>query len=138
MKKLFLFVVFSAAVISFTACSKDDNGGTSSDLVGKWQLEKMGSIVNDQEIMIPYQHSCSTKKDFVEFLANGVMKSVDYDDDCESYEEQGRWERSGDNLTLTDDDNDKVIYKILNLNSSTLKIEANEDGYHLILELKRV
>ncbi|HZW77751.1 MAG TPA: lipocalin family protein [Flavobacteriaceae bacterium] len=134
---LFLFMVVSASALTFSSCSKDDDGGADG-IVGKWAFDRVGGIMNGEEITQPYTHDCPSKKDYLEFLGNGVIKSVDYDSDCEMYSDEGRWERNGDKLTVTGFDSTTSTFDIVTLDKSTLKLKFNESGISGLFIFKRM
>lgn len=138
-KTILMLFMFTASVMSFVSCSSDDSdSSSSSNIVGKWQHEKAGGILGGEEILLPYEHDCPTKKDYIEFLSNGTGRSYYYDQNCQLEEggEGGTWDKSGNILTLSGEDGTNE-FEILTLNNTTLKIkELNGQGF--ILEFKRI
>src|SRR5690606_30827503 len=105
---------------------------------GRWQHEKEGGIGGGDERRMPYEHDCPTKRDYSECLSNGSRRSYYYDPNCQLEEggEGGTWDKSGNILTLSDEDGTNE-FEILTLNNTTLKIkELNGQGF--ILEFKRI
>lgn len=101
---LIAFIVLS--YVGFVACSKDDNGDDSSgDIVGKWQFDNGGVIVEGQEVMYPYPHDCASKKDYIEFRSNGRGLDYAYNQACEleDDEEGWTWIVLDNNLKITDE-----------------------------------
>lgn len=136
-KLLILFAVVSLTVMNYS-CSKDDS--VSSDkIVGKWQFYKTGSVYQGVENLLPYQHLCDSKKDYIEFLGNGSIKSITHGSDCEADVDEGRWERQGNVLKLSGFDAATVSYDILTIDGSTLKVKAPEvSGYSGVMEFKKM
>lgn len=54
MKNRSLLFVFTLLIGVFvTSCNNDDNGGeTLAPLVGKWNLNQVGILVNNEEVLI--------------------------------------------------------------------------------------
>ena len=138
MKKIFLLLVSVALVgTSLISCSSDDNDGSSSgDLVGKWYPEKTVSTILGEEYEEEYEHYCSTKKDYVEFKSNGAVYSVDYEEDCQAYESDGTWVKSGNDLTVTIGEETET-FKISTLTSSKLVVKTTitELGVNMDIEV---
>lgn len=140
MKKLIYLFLSMSLMVATISCNKDDEGAAgSNDIVGKWQFEKMGAMVEGQELLFPYPHSCSSKKDYIEFLPNGVGRGYSYNENCELEEGEGigGWERDGNNLTIIDNEGLRQIFEIIILNSNILKIKGNAEREMMIVEFSR-
>ncbi|MGQ2983980.1 hypothetical protein [Flavobacterium sp.] len=105
MKKFTLLLAFVAAGFAFTSCSDDDSNSTqfSASLIGgKWQHEKTGFRVMEQETLEDYTHSEGCSKDYVEFLEDGVYKWVVYngDNNCDEVVRTETYMKNGETLTV--------------------------------------
>ncbi|AXG72721.1 hypothetical protein DVK85_00125 [Flavobacterium arcticum] len=125
MKKVLLFGL-SIAALTFVSCSDDDgdSSSTSASIEGKWYISKEGVSVNGQEVLQDYDdHEPGCEKDYVEFLANGDYKYVDfYNSDCDSYVEETTWTKSGNSINTGDGEDGTIVI----LTASTLKITYAE------------
>lgn len=137
MKKfLFLFILISASVFTFSSCSKDDDGG-SDNIVSKWRFEQSGLIYDGEELLMPYDHECESQKDHLDIQGSGIVKQVLFDDDCDKETEEGRWERNGDTLKLTFEGVSQN-WEILTLDSNTLKLKYEEDEIAGVIVFQRM
>lgn len=124
MRNTNFFFVLLAAFLIFTGCSGDDDSPNSNSLiVGEWNSYRYkASDFNNQEwYMI-------TEPVSLEFSNNGTFR-YKYDDIPEG---GGTWSISGSTLTMnyTEDEwgDETIIYEILVLNGSTLRIEETFDN----------
>lgn len=127
MKTLFkyFFVILSmmAMTIGFSACSNDDEGGSSSSIVGTWAYEE------DYDGEYYYEE--------ITFKANGTLIvecEESYYDDFDSWTERGTWEIDGDELIVEIDD-EYVELRIISLTSKKLVLEDYDDyqrTYHRV------
>ncbi|CAM4265709.1 putative periplasmic lipoprotein [Flavobacterium terrigena] len=124
MKKYLL--LFVAALI-FVSCGSDDEPVVAeASIIGSWEYYKEGTIVGGTETLANYENSCSTKKDYVEFLQNGEYDDVYYDSNCDESIDYGDWTKSGNMLTNVTED---TTVEILVLTNTTLKIKyVDTDG----------
>jgi hypothetical protein len=135
------FVAFIALFL-FVSCSKDDNSSntSTSGLLGKWEYSQVGTIVNGQEILGPYEHESGCSKDYIEMLTSGVYKEYDYDSfvsPCNLSTGTGTWLQNGNTITISvGGDTDSA--EILTLNATTLKIKAVIDTEIVIAVYNRV
>ena len=129
MKKLFLlFVGVALAGTSLISCSSDDNGGSSSDIVGKWYAEKTVYTFMGQRVEQPYEHECSSERDYSEFKSNGNFVYGEYSSACELFEDFGNWVKNGNELTLTQTGGgEQTTVTILTLTSSKLVIKLSDE-----------
>ena len=125
MKKI-LFLCLG--VTMFASCSSDDSSSSSSSIVGSWEYSKEGAIVNGQEVLVDYENDCATSNDYIQFLDNGTLNDVYYWDDCEEDITPGTWSKTGNTATVTIDGETQTA-NILTLNSTTLKVSYEEDGF---------
>lgn len=114
MKKnyVLLMAMLLFAVVGFTSCSDDDEGGGSGQLVGRW----MGVYYESYEIREgnkeELNHSLVDEGLYVTFHSDGTAESNGVYAD---------WHVSGNTLIL---DGDR--FNILTLNSTTLVLEYRE------------
>lgn len=128
-RKFLLFVSVVLVGTSLISCSSDDNGGSSSDIVGKWYPEKVSYTFMGENIEEPHEYLCPSKKDYVDFKSNGTLFSVDYDENCEAYEFDGTWVKNGNELTVTGDgETDTMTIVTLTSSKLVLKIESEDLG----------
>lgn len=102
-----LRLLMLAVVFSLHAClEEDDVVEPESTILGSWivQYSFFDGIKED------YGHSCSTKKDYIEFKAGGELKALTYEDDCSVEEDIGTYSMTGDKVTLRSEDIGTVTY----------------------------
>jgi len=133
-KVLFLFV--STLVLGLTSCNKDDDKSNSASIEGKWEYFQEGVLVGAQEFLEAYEHECETKKDYVEFLAGGIMNDVTYWNDCSEDTSIGVWVKNGNTLAIAIE-GESVNAEILTLNNETLKVKATVEGVTFIQVFRR-
>lgn len=121
-----LVLLFLVATATLTSCNKDDE----TSIEGKWQLSKVGSVVDNVETLEDYEHSIDCNKDYVEFAPGGIYNGFFYDVDdtttCEEYFISGTWSKNGNIITNTLDGEISPA-EILELSDSTLKIKYVDD-----------
>ncbi len=138
-----------AALIMLSSCGKDDEGGTSSGLVGTWKFSSLDVIevsvdgkdiieyftdlglseAEAQEFADSFSTSAEENSDIanvtVEFKSDGTYKSSQPGE----ADDTGTWTLSEDGKTLTIDDQ---TYTVSSLTSSQLVArideESEEDG----------
>ncbi|WP_222940965.1 lipocalin family protein [Flavobacterium macrobrachii] len=116
--------IFSLITIS---CSDDDNDGeTLAPITGKWNISKVGTIVNGSEVLIDApQNQEGCDKDFIQLKTDNTLEEGDYDsaiDPCALFTNQGIYSRSHNNLTRVVDGVTKT-QDIVNLTLSELKLK---------------
>lgn len=109
-----------------TSCSDDDNEGeTIVPLPGKWNIAKVGSVVNGQEVLIDApQNQAGCQQDFLELKIDNTVNEGDYDSTiapCTLFTDTGIYSRSNNNLTTVIDGVTKV-QDIVNLTLNELKL----------------
>lgn len=130
MKKL--FTLLTLVTLTFlTSCSSDDDNGNTSNIVGTWEYFQVGTVINGQELLTPYDHETpECGNDFIEFRANntGIDSYFFLNDQsvCETDSITFSYTLNGLEITVNDD-GDTVTAEILTLNDSTLKIQTVEE-----------
>lgn len=137
--KIVLFSLFVIGTV-FTSCSSDDsNVVTNNEVVvdeneveaeavleGKWIFAKNGAMLNEQEILIDYEHTAGCAKDFIEISTGGAYKTVNYfGTECTEEVDAGKWTKDGNVFTVTFGEGTSaeiVKGKILSLTASELKL----------------
>lgn len=127
MKNAKLLLGLFAATAIFSSCSGDDDAPsgpvTNGVLEGKWTYAKEGVRSGNNEVLVDYANDtqCATK-DYVEYVAGGVVKDVDYSgSNCSVDTYTSSWVRSGNTLTEGTGE-DAVAYTIEELSATTLKV----------------
>ena len=96
MKNKFLILSLLLVGLSFTACSKDDDGGSNADpIIGTWKY----SSSTEGGVAAPL-NDCEKQTTWT-FSANGTYSIKDYYDvgaGCESDEYPGTWENKGNDV----------------------------------------
>lgn len=131
MKKLFVLFVFAASAMFVSCSSDDDNGGNEEKIIGKWEFTQEGTIVDGQEILLPYENEApQCGKDSIEFNTDNSVINVfyflDFNDECDSETETGIYSISENTLTITTGGESAVV-EIITLNNSTLKVQVTEE-----------
>jgi hypothetical protein len=95
MKKNFTLVL---GLVLLASCSGDGNESTidKSKLIKKWYFSD--AKIAGEVIPIGDHEECG--KDYIEFIASGVLNDVDVWD-CEIYEDEGSWTLAGNKLTIS-------------------------------------
>lgn len=145
MKKLFVLFVFAASAIFVSCSSDDDNASNESLIIGKWEFSQAGSVLNGQEILLPYDHEApECGKDFLEFRANGIGLETyfyyDDNEDCTQDTEGFIYSIAGNDITLLID-GIATLFEITTLNNNTLKLKGLEiegDTFVPIVVLNRI
>lgn len=109
------------------SCNNDDNGGeTLVPLVGKWNLNQVGILVNNEEVLIDApQNEAGCNKDYLELKVGNDVNEGDYDSTdspCQLTVKTGSYSRTNNNLTTTIDGNTKT-QDIMNLSTTELKVK---------------
>lgn len=153
MRKLFYFIPI-LLFVAFTSCSKDDDKGSSEDLIGKWNLEEMimegtfeqegmtieftgksKNIQGDNYIIFQEDNTLIGKNSEFEielefmFLGQSIKETFPAGNDLP---ESGTWERNGNKLVITSDrSGERVEYDIKKQTSNTLVLTADESAMEL-------
>ncbi len=136
MKKIVLMTAFAVLGLSFNSCKSDDEVviiKSKKDLLeGKWNMVKEEVYFDDV-----LQHTQDLKAadcdyDFYHFYADGTKEEVYFNNDCNLREYDGIWNynEATKELTIVDSDDEyTMIYRLLNIDASSLEIQLiNEDG----------
>ena len=119
-----LLVILPIMILSLYSCSKSDStpANVAVSLEGKWQYTKTGTIKNNQEILTDYEHAAGCTKDYIEFLASGVIKSHEFDNpNCQETISTGTWTKNNNSVVLTYPSQPVINGEILELTTTTLK-----------------
>lgn len=128
--KMFLILTIGLLV----ACSSDDSSNSfETDIIGTWELTSL--TANGLELL--QNDECSST---ITFTASTIISTEYYDNGdgngcvIDGISDPGTYSISGDMLTGTVD-GETMTFKILELNNTTLKLEASitEDGETFIL-----
>jgi len=128
-KRILLFVSILSFSLAFNSCSKDDDSGasTSGNIVGKWIFLKQGEIVGGEEVLYPYENSCSSENDFTELYSNGTLRDVYYNSSCSESIDNATWSRSGNMITVSYGPGDSSTSEIIELTSTKLKVKYYDE-----------
>lgn len=133
-----LFFFFSILLIGLSACKKNDPDSTVS-IEGKWQFTKEGTMTNNQEILIEYEHTVGCTKDYSEILPGNILKDHYFDNpNCQETIDTGNWSKNGNNLVFTYQNQPVVNSEILELTNTTLKVKFVRSGVSNLVVLTRI
>ena len=90
MKKLTWVIIF-ALCIGLSSCSKDDNGTTEGNIIGKWQMYERTPITTLEPCIYEGWLEIKSNGEYIEYEA------------CEDYTSNGTWERDGNTITIISD-----------------------------------
>lgn len=135
MKKI---ILLAFVTLSLYSCSKSDSDTPAVSIVGKWQFTQEGTLVNNQEVYTPYEHSPGCVKDFTEFLSSGALKDHYYDTNCDESIDTGIWNKTENSISITYADNSVVSGQILELTNTTLKVKITSLGAPYFIVLIRI
>ena len=124
MKNLFLIAAFA---LSFVACSKDDDGLSSSDLVGKWSIYEFEENGEVEPVDL------DTELSYWEFKTGGSCEEYNY---FANITGKGTYSLKGDVITFTYDGNSSEV-TVLEIHKDRAVVEMEEDGEKYIARLKR-
>lgn len=127
MKKI-IFILACLQIIT-SSCSNDDGNSNHSILVGKWDYYQETNIINGNESIQVWPHSCTSIKDNVEFFSNGNFKESSYLNNCQldsNNSGNGAWVLNGNNLTINIW-GENYTYQVVILNNDTLKLKSTYD-----------
>lgn len=128
MKKhhIFLTLLLSLSLFTFS-CSDDDNEGeTIAPLAGKWGIKQIGTTVDGNEVLVDApQNTEGCDHDYINLKLDNTVTEGDYDStisDCALTTKEGIYSRSHNNLTRVVDGITKV-QDIANLTFQELKLK---------------
>lgn len=122
-----LFALLLSLGLFSISCSSDDNDGeTLAPLSGKWNVSKVGTIVDGQEVLIDApQNESGCDKDYLDLNSDNTLEEGDYDSTlapCAIYTKEGIYSRSHNNLT-TVVEGVSTTKDIMNLTLTELKLK---------------
>lgn len=131
LRKLFGLLAVLLFVFSTVSCSDDDE---SASIVGKWNFSKEGTIVNGQEVLENYPNIVGCNKDNIQFISGGTFTGTFYAEECVEFSIDGTWTKTGNTLSIDVTDQEPVVFQIMTLSGSTLKLKQTyeEDGVEYI------
>jgi len=123
-----LFALLLSLGLFSISCSSDDNDGeTLAPLTGKWNVSKVGTIVDGQEVLIDApQNESGCDKDYLDLNSDNTLEEGDYDSTlapCAIYTKEGIYSRSHNNLT-TVVEGLSTTKDIMNLTLTELKLKG--------------
>jgi len=123
-----LFALLLSLGLLSTSCNNDDNEGeTLAPLAGKWNVSKVETIVNSQEVLVDApQNESGCSKDYLDLNIDNTLEEGDYDSTlapCAIYTKAGIYSRSHNNLT-TVVDGVTTVKDIMNLSLTELKLKG--------------
>ncbi|TRW25284.1 hypothetical protein FMM05_08235 [Flavobacterium zepuense] len=119
-------LVLLVMMLCLTACSSDDDAVApilqdyKQLILGKWFIK--GGTINGGAFQ-NYVHDCPSNRDYQEFFADGDIKFVGYNTDCEANDTQtDMWFVEGETLNITSFDPivADMAYTIVTLNENEL------------------
>nr|WP_294932336.1 lipocalin family protein [uncultured Flavobacterium sp.] len=127
----FLYVLaLSFGLFAATSCSNEDNDGeTIVPIQGKYELSKIGGIVDGNEVLADApENESGCSKDYLELKLSNVAVIGDYSgDDCSKTETTGTYVRSHNDLTITIGST-ATTSDIMNLTNKELKLKDKATG----------
>lgn len=132
LKFLSLLVMLCGFTCLFTSCSDDDDdAASSSELIGTWQAKSVnGYEIWEGEKEIINETYEDDEADYVTFNADGTFVSWYYENGKKYDETTGKWNLSGNQITMTydwEDEEDEVeVASIESLTSSQLIVVYHE------------
>ena len=127
-----LFALLLSLGLFSISCSSDDNDGeTLAPLSGKWNVSKVGTIVDGQEVLVDApQNESGCDKDYLDLNSDNTLEEGDYDSTlapCAIYTKEGIYSRSHNNLT-TVVEGVSTTKDIMNLTLTELKLKDADDA----------
>lgn len=153
MRKLFYFIPI-LLFVAFTSCSKDDDKGSSGDIIGKWDLEEMTMEGTFEQEGMTMEFTGKSKniqgENYVIFNEDNTLegKNSEFEMEIEfnfmgqtitqtfpagnDLPESGTWERNGNKIVITSDSSgERVEYDVKKQTSNTLVLTADESAMEL-------
>lgn len=108
-----------ATMVSFTACSDDDDEPVNSELLGTWKVTEMS-----EDGVTYYPMSATTlPTTTLTFRDNGIVSFRGAFSNSDFY-----YKQKGNTLTLTDNTGDSMNLEIKQLSSSTVTFKMSYEG----------
>ncbi|MDR6563210.1 MULTISPECIES: hypothetical protein [unclassified Arcicella] len=139
MKKITLFIIILATIVSFTACEQkfgsDVTPQAPVSIVGKWSISGFGTITNIKTYEATLQEIKSTPKidtTMVSALATGVSFDFKQDGTYAAGKTVGTWKTKDSNKTIdliTKDNTGKEsvqTFSVLELTANSLKLGSKK------------
>jgi hypothetical protein len=124
MNKIKHFTFILIGIITFNACSDDNNNSDTNPIIGTWKPIKKVEICSTGSVET-YEYSECEKTGRTKFYPNGIINITEYhmnNGTCEQFDNtDGSWSVNNEILTLTFD-GFSYSPNFLELNSGTLKI----------------
>lgn len=118
----------AAIAAFFASCSGDDGPATNGTLTKKWYW--VGYVTGG--MTIPYDDNEACGKDYIQFIADGTLTSVDVFDCVEETDGIGTWTRNGNSLVIDVPGDSTENLTITELTDTTLKLKGlldfDDDG----------
>lgn len=151
MKKI-LFLLLTVGLFTFTSCSKDDDGpSTSGTINGLWKLESFSmsgnidyegftgtteirtlSVSEDNTVIFHDNNTYTSNSGTIEIETKMTFPGLPPITDTQTIDndlfEDGTWERQGNKLTLTSSQTNEVsVWNIDELTNSRLVLSGDEE-----------
>ncbi len=128
MKKIFLLLNISFLMLQSCSPGSSDGNVTSSQVVGKWEINQVGSftpgtVITNSTPLINFQFECPTYKDYCQFGSQGSFKLMSYDTSCAEGGGIGTYTKIDNIINIYQNNVFQVSWEIISLTSTTLKIK---------------
>jgi hypothetical protein len=124
-RSILLAILLSIGLFS-VSCSDDNEGETLVPLAGKWDVSKVGAVIDGKETLVDApQNQTGCNKDYLELKLDNTAAEGDYDSTinaCALTTDTGIYSRSHNNLTTVIDGESKT-QDIVNLTFTELKLK---------------
>lgn len=125
MKKITLLGI---AAFLFSCSGDDSSSENQSLLMRKWYFKDRAVVGGETSPYTDHEPGCT--KDYIEFVGDGVFRSVDFYEGCEQDIDTGTWVLDGTTLTVTfiGQPNSEVETNTINfVTETTLQIQSVYD-----------
>ncbi|TGD57913.1 lipocalin family protein [Flavobacterium humi] len=131
----FLLVLGLTLGLLASSCDNDSNEGeTLAPISGKWDISKVGTLVNGTETLIDApQNESGCSRDYMELKLDNTVNEGDYSSAvtaCALTVNQGIYSRSHNNLTRVVDGG-TTVQDIMNLTVNELKLKDSNGNIEL-------
>ncbi|MCV9934346.1 lipocalin family protein [Flavobacterium sp. LS1R47] len=124
-RSILLAILLSIGLFS-ASCSDDNEGETLVPLAGKWDVSKVGTVIDGKETLVDApQNQTGCNKDYLELKLDNTATEGDYDSTisaCALTTDAGIYSRSHNNLTTVIAGESKT-QDIVNLTFTELKLK---------------